>query len=256
VANYFVVVNSGGTALTTQNGVAVANLTGLGTGVATALAATVTGSGGIVLASSPTLIAPVLGAATATSINGLTITSSTGTLTIAAGKVLTISNTLTLAGDDGTTMTFPGTSDTVVTLGASQTLTNKTLTAPNLGTPSAATLTNATGLPFATGVSGLMGTAAGTSDALTATIAGASVADGQLVILLCPNSPNATQAPTFNLNSTSAVTITTIGGQQLGQGDLGIGANYVAILRYRSASNTWELLNPTGVARAMALALS
>lgn len=43
-------------------------ITGLGTGVATALAANVTGSGGIVLATSPTLVTPTLGAATATSL--------------------------------------------------------------------------------------------------------------------------------------------------------------------------------------------
>jgi hypothetical protein len=49
------------------------------------------------------------------------------------GKTLTVSNNLTLAGTDGTTMTFPGTSDTVVTLGVAQTLTSKTLTAPILG---------------------------------------------------------------------------------------------------------------------------
>lgn len=43
-------------------------------------------------------------------LNGLTVTSSTGTLTIANGKTATVSNTLTLAGTDATTMTFPATS--------------------------------------------------------------------------------------------------------------------------------------------------
>jgi hypothetical protein len=78
---------------------------------------------------SPTLTTPSLGAATATSINGLTITSSTGTLTIANGKTLTANNSLTLAGTDSTTMTFPSASDTVVTLAATQALSNKDLTA-------------------------------------------------------------------------------------------------------------------------------
>jgi len=40
-------------------------------------------------------------------VNGLTVTNSTGTLTIANAKTATVSNTLTLAGTDGTTMTFP-----------------------------------------------------------------------------------------------------------------------------------------------------
>jgi hypothetical protein len=90
------------------------------------------GTGSVVRATSPTLTTPVLGVATATSINGLTITTSTGTLTIANGKTLTFNNTLTFAGTDGNTMTFPSGSDTVVTLGASQTLTSKTLTSPTI----------------------------------------------------------------------------------------------------------------------------
>ncbi len=55
-----------------------------------------------------------LGAATATSINGLTITTSTGTLTLANGKTFTSSNTLTLAGTDGSTLNI-GTGGTLGT---------------------------------------------------------------------------------------------------------------------------------------------
>ncbi len=64
--------------------------------------------------SSVSLTTPILGVATATSINKLTITApaSGSTLTIADGKALTCSNTLTLAGTDSSTVTF-GTGGTV-----------------------------------------------------------------------------------------------------------------------------------------------
>jgi hypothetical protein len=85
----------------------------------------------------PTLTTPTLGVASATSINKVAITAPvTGsTLTIADGKTLTASNTLTFTGTDSTSFAFPGTSDTVVTLTATQTLTNKTLTSPTMTTP-------------------------------------------------------------------------------------------------------------------------
>lgn len=73
-----------------------------------------TGSGTVnVLQTSPTLITPVLGVATATTINGLTITSSTGTVTITNAKTLAVTNTLTFSGTDSTVMTFPTTSKTL-----------------------------------------------------------------------------------------------------------------------------------------------
>lgn len=106
-------------------------ITGILSGNGTAIsAASTTGSGAVVLANTPTLVTPVLGAATATSINGLGITSSTGTLTIADGKTLTVSNSLTLAGTDATTMTFPTTSQTIAGLGVAQTFTTTQTIAP------------------------------------------------------------------------------------------------------------------------------
>lgn len=74
-----------------------------------------TGSGVAVFATSPTLVTPVLGVATATSVNKVTLTQpATGsTLTILDGKTLTANKTITLDGTDGTTQTFPATSGTV-----------------------------------------------------------------------------------------------------------------------------------------------
>jgi hypothetical protein len=91
-----------------------------GTGVTSS-----TGSTAVVLSNSPTLVTPVLGVASATSINKVALTApATGsTLTIADGKTLTASNTLTLAGTDSTTMTFPSSSATVAGLGIAQSFT-------------------------------------------------------------------------------------------------------------------------------------
>lgn len=106
--------------LTNCTGLPVSSgISGLGTGVATFLAtpssanllAAVTdetGTGGLVFATSPTLVTPTLGAATATTINKVTFTSpATGsTLTIADGKTLTASNTLTFTGTDASSVAF------------------------------------------------------------------------------------------------------------------------------------------------------
>ena len=87
--------------------------------------ATVTGTASPVYSTSPTLVTPDIGVATATSVNKVTITTpaTSATLTIVDGKTLTISNTLSFAGTDSTVMTFPAASDTVAALGTQQTFT-------------------------------------------------------------------------------------------------------------------------------------
>lgn len=74
-----------------------------GTGTTTS-----TGSGSVVLSTSPTLVTPTLGVASATSINRLTITApaTSATLTIANGKTFTVNNTLTLNATDASTVSF------------------------------------------------------------------------------------------------------------------------------------------------------
>ena len=101
----------------------------------------VTGTGSMVFAISPSLTTPTLGIATATTVNKVTFTApATGsTLTVADGKTLTasnsitiagtdaktltVSNSLALAGTDSTTMTFPATSTTVAGLSIAETFT-------------------------------------------------------------------------------------------------------------------------------------
>lgn len=108
-------------------------LKGNGSGVVSQAAAsdlsdTITGSGNLVKATSPTLTTPTIGVATATSINKTAITApaTSSTLAIADGKTLTASNTLTFAGTDSTTETFQGTG-TVVNRDSTDTLTNKSI---------------------------------------------------------------------------------------------------------------------------------
>jgi hypothetical protein len=64
---------------------------------------------------SPTMSTPTLGVATATSINGLTVSTTTGTLTLANGSTLATSgaNSITLTSTGATTVTLP-TSGTLV----------------------------------------------------------------------------------------------------------------------------------------------
>jgi hypothetical protein len=85
----------------------------------------ITGTGSVVMATSPTLVTPDLGAATATSVNKVVLTApaTAATLTIVDGKTLTASNSLTLAGTDATTMTFPTTSASVARTDAAQSFT-------------------------------------------------------------------------------------------------------------------------------------
>jgi len=157
-------------------------IAGLGTGVATFLATPTsanlisavtdeTGTGSLVFATSPTLVTPTLGVATATTINKVTFTSpATGaTLTIADGKTLTASNTLTFTGTDASSVAF-GTGGTVTYTannlsvfaattsaqlagvisdetgtGALVFANSPTLVTPALGTPASGVLTNCTG---------------------------------------------------------------------------------------------------------------
>lgn len=98
-----------------------------------------TGSVAVVLSTSPTLVTPDLGVATATSVNKLTITApaTSATLTIADGKTFTVNQTLTLTGTTGTTMTFPATSATIARTDAAQTFTGvQTESNASLGTTS------------------------------------------------------------------------------------------------------------------------
>ena len=122
-------IASGGTGATTASG-ARTNL-GIGT---SAIYPVGTSGVAIPLLSTANTWAGVqtFGALTATTINGNTITTGSGTLSIGGLKTFTTSNTMTLAaGADGQTFTFPSTSATVARTDAAQSFTGLQTFAPS-----------------------------------------------------------------------------------------------------------------------------
>lgn len=135
---------------------------------------TLTGSGTVVvMQNTPTLTTPVLGVATATSINKVAITApaTSATLTIADGKTFTVSNTLTLAGTDSTVMTFPTTSATIARTDAGQTFTGvNTMTSPVMVTSIDTSSTSFTAFAGATTLMTIGGTGASASSFFPSTL--------------------------------------------------------------------------------------
>jgi hypothetical protein len=130
------------------------------------------------------------------------------------GKTITLGGNLTTLGAFATTLTSTGTTSvtlpttgTLSTIGGSEILINKTLTSPilttpALGTPSAAVLTNATGLPLSAGVTGILAGANG----------GTGVANTGRTITLAGNFSTAGGgAITLNSTFASSVTLPTSG---------------------------------------------
>lgn len=100
-------------------------------------------------------------------------------LNIGSGKTLSVAGTLDVTGTLSVAGTVSGAGfASYVTLTGTQTLTNKTLTAPALGTPVSGVLTNATGLPLTTGVTGTLPVANGGTGAATLTANAVLVGNG------------------------------------------------------------------------------
>lgn len=118
-----------------------------------------TGSGVVVFSTSPTLVTPVLGAATATSVNKVAVTApaTSATLTIADGATLTASATATVSGTHTGTSSGTNTGDqSVSTMGVSGALTDGTgtllITHGGTSSTSASAARTALGLAIGTDV--------------------------------------------------------------------------------------------------------
>lgn len=194
-----------------------------------------TGTVAVVLSTTPTLVTPILGVATATTINRVTITApaSAATLTIINNKTFTVNKTLTLDGTDSTTMTFPSTTATIARTDAAQTFTGTQTFSQTINTNNAITASgNAATVPITSKVNTVTNNSAAT---LTITMTTTSAVDRQVSVVCILDASAVAQTITWVNTENSQVSAPTTSN---GSTTLPL----TALFMYNNATSKWRCL--------------
>lgn len=159
---------------------------------------------------------------------------SAGTLNVTSGKTLAASNTLTLAGTDSTTMTFPSTSAIIARTDSAQTLTGiNTFSNGIITTPQAITVTSNAGTADVThGIQNFTNSSAAT---MTITLATSGAVDGQKKIVRIYDFSAVAEAITWvNTENSQAI----VPGTSNGSTTLPLSIGFM----YNSSTSKWRCL--------------